>query len=83
MSSMARFSSWNVNLPTLRTMPAINWFTASDRGCPSDQAGASTSPLFSTPRNPFASSLSAPATEVAERVQRVPDDQPHSGERGV
>ena len=57
MSSMVRFSSWKVNPPTLRTMPAMRWFAASESGCPSDHAGPST--LFSTPRKPFASSRSA------------------------
>ena len=60
MSSMVRFSSWKVKPPTLRTMPAISWLAASESGCPSDQAGAP-SALFSTPRNPLASSRSAPA----------------------
>ena len=53
MSSMLRFSSWKVKPPTLRTMLPISWLAASDKGCPSDQAGPST--LFSTPRKPFAS----------------------------
>ena len=59
MSSMVRLSSWKVKPPTLRTMLAISWLAASDSGWPSDQAGES-SALFSTPRNPLASSRSAP-----------------------
>ena len=56
---MVRFSSWKEKAPTLRTMPAISWLAASESGCPSDQAGAP-SALFSTPRNPLASSRRAP-----------------------
>ena len=59
MSSMVRFSSWKVKPPTLRTMLAINWLAASERGWPSDQAGSPTV-LFSTPRNPLASRRRAP-----------------------
>ena len=58
---MARLSSWKVKPPTLRTMLAIIWFAASESGCPSDQAGAPPSALFSRPRKPLASSRSAPA----------------------
>ena len=58
MSSIVRFSSWNVKPPTLRTMPAMMWFAACESGWPSDHAGRP-SALFSTPRNPFASRRSA------------------------
>ena len=77
MSSIVRFSSWKVNPPTLRTMLAMRWFAASDSGWPSDHAGMP-SALFSTPRNPLASSRSAAEPEVGERVQRVADHQPHA-----
>ena len=79
MSSIVRLSSWKVKPPTLRTMLAMSWLAASDSGWPSDQAGVS-SVLFSTPRKPLASSRSAAAAEVAERVQGVADHQPHAGE---
>ena len=59
MSSIDRFSSWKVKPPTLRTMLEMNWLDASDSGWPSDQAGES-SVFRSTPRNPLASSRSAP-----------------------
>ena len=59
MSSIVRFSSWKVKQPTLRTMLAISWFAASERGWPSDQAGSPRT-LFSTPRKPLASRRRAP-----------------------
>ncbi|MGC0371024.1 hypothetical protein RKD05_003276 [Microbacterium sp. SLBN-111] len=58
------------------------WFAACESGWPSDHAG-SPSALFSTPRKPLASRAQRARPEVAEGVQRVADDQPHSGEGRV
>ncbi len=71
MSSIERLSSWKVKPPTLRTMLAISWLAASDSGWPSDQAGVP-SVLFSTPRNPLASSRSPPAPRSVSECRASP-----------
>ena len=81
MSSMLRFSSWKVKPPTLRTMLPISWLAASDKGCPSDQAGPST--LFSTPEEAVRVETQGRAAQVAEGVEGVADHQPHTGEGRV
>ena len=82
MSSMVRFSSWKVKPPTLRTMLAISWLAASDSGWPSDQAGESSGALLDA-EEAVGVQPQRPAAQVAERVQRVADHQPHAGEGRV
>ena len=64
MSSIARFSSWKVNPPTLRTMLAISWLAASDSGWPSDHAD-SPAALFSTSEEAVGIKSQRTGTEVA------------------
>ena len=68
---MVRLSSWKEKPPILRTMLEMSWLAASDSGWPSDQAGRS-SALFSTPRNPLASSRSAPEPRSASECSASP-----------
>ncbi len=82
MSSIVRFSSWNVNPPTLRTMLAMMWFAASDVGWPSDQPGVALRALLDA-EEPVGVQAERAGAEVGQRVQRVADDHPHAGERRV
>ena len=58
-------------------MLAISRFTASDSGCPSDQAGAPRSALFSA-EEAVGVQPERCSAEITQRVQRVTNDQPHA-----
>jgi hypothetical protein len=52
-------------------MLPMSWLAASEIGCPSDQAGVS-SALFSTPRNPLASSRRPPEPKSTSECMASP-----------